>query len=628
MLADIRKYANSLVVKILFVLLMLSFVIWGVADSLRPRQSGGWVAKVGDQEISRIAFENELRATVRQLQQSFGGQLDETMIKSLGISRSVLNQMVNRALVETEAADLGIRASDDLLRRALIEDQRFRTPAGQFDNAAFQAFVQRLGRSQDAFFNDLRRELSARTLVATVEVGAVVPADQLRMIERYFAEQRVIEAVAIKFEDAKVDAAPDDAALESFYAAHTNDYRRPEFRKVTAVVIGSGDLAGRIKVDDAEIKSAYEERISEFVKPEQRTFRQMLFNDEAKARWAAQQLKAGRSWDDVADAPEAGSPAVATLGPIGRSALPEELRAAVFDVAKGASPEPVQSSLGWHVIDVVSVQEGTTAPLSEVSERLSRQLVQEKAADQMIDLGNRLEEVLGQGKSLEAAAEELGLSVRTIDAVDAKGSDRAGTMLQDLPPRFVQTAFGSPKGIPGSLVEADRDTLFVLRVDDIQPPEVRPFADVREAVAAAWRRDQQMSKAQAMAQEIIDRGKKGTLAAAATGFGLTPVTVASVSRLGMPSEKILPAPVIRQAMEAPAGRLLSIPTDDAIFVAVSRPQSDGKGGASDAVIEEERDKAREMLRNDVLVQYLDALRGRYPVRVNQAVLDELGRQVR
>ena len=626
MLADIRKYADSIVVKILFALLMLSFVIWGVADAFRPHSSSGWVAKVGEREVGRAQFENELRATVRQLQQSFGESLDAAAIRSLGISRSVLNQLISRALVQAEADALGIRAGDDVLRQTLLEDRRFRTPSGEFDSAALQAFVQRLGRTQEGFFNNLRDELSARSLVGAVEAGVVLPRDLVRTLEAYFAEQRDIDYVAVKFDAMKVDAPADEAALQAFYEAHGEDYRRPEYRKATAVVISTPDLVAQVTIDPAELKTAYDERINEFVQPERRSFRQMLFSDEAKARWAAEQVKAGRNWDEVAKAPEAGAPALATLGPIGANGLPQELRAAVFERAAGVAGDPVRSSLGWHLIEVVTVEPGTTAPLAEVSEQLSRQLAEEKANDRMIELGNRLEEAVGRGTSLEAAAAELGLKLRPFEAIDSSGSDAAGKMLDNLPPKLVQTIFTSPKGIPSSLVEADRETSFLVRVDDVQPSLLRPFADVHDAVQTAWLRDQRMQKARDVAQQIVDRTGGGSLADAAAGFGLKPASTGPFGRLGTPAAGVLPVPVIRQAMEAPAGRGLSIPTDEAIFVAVSRRNAAASGAASEAVLTEERDKGLDQLRDDVVTQYLEALRARHPVRINQAALDEINNQ--
>ncbi len=626
MLADIRKYAGSFVVKILFLLLLLSFVIWGIADVFRPQGATGWIAKVGDQEISRTEFDAELRTTVRRLQQSFGGSLDQATIRSLGIARSVLGEMINRALIESEASSLGVRAGDELLRRSLMEEPRFRNSSGQFDNAAFQAFLQRLGRTQEAFFADLRQELSARAVVGSVEAGVVIPKGIIETIERYFGETREIEYVAIAIPTLSIDKAADEAALQAWYDGHGQDFLKPEYRKASVIIIDAHTLVDTINIDETELKTAYDERINEFSRPERRKFRQMLFTGEVEARWALDQLRSGRRWDDVAKTKEAGSPAVSVLGPLARMALPGELRAAVFETAPDHVNDPVKSSLGWHLIEVVSVEPGETAPLSEVADRLSRQLKEEKANDLMVDLGNRLEEAVGRGKSLEAAAEELGLPVRTIDGIDSKGSDATGRMLPDLPPKLVQTIFASPKGIASSLVEADHNTVFLVRVDEIQPSALRPFDEVRQAVEAVWLTDQRRQKARGIAQEIADRAGKDSLAQAATSVGLKSVTAGPFSRLGTPPAGELPATVIRQTLEAPAGRPLVIPTDDAIYVAVSHPKTAEKSAASENVLEEERAKGLDILRDDVLAQYLEALRARHAVRINQAALDDVQKQ--
>lgn len=168
--------------------------------------------------------------------------------------------------------------------------------------------------------------------------------------------------------------------------------------------------------------------------------------------------------------------------------------------------------------------------------------------------------------------------------------------------------------------------MFLIRVDDVQPSVLRPFADVRDAVQAAWLRDQRMQKAREMAQQLVDRSGSGSLADAAASFGLKPAKAGPFSRLGTPPADTLPVPVIRQAMEAPAGHVLSIPSDEAIYVVVSRRNAATSGDASAAVLDEERSKGLDQLRDDVVAQYLEALRARHPVRINQAVLDEINNQ--
>ena len=56
MLETIRKYTGSFVVKLLFVILILSFGVWGVADVFRPgRGADWWLLGIGFIEISAIA---------------------------------------------------------------------------------------------------------------------------------------------------------------------------------------------------------------------------------------------------------------------------------------------------------------------------------------------------------------------------------------------------------------------------------------------------------------------------------------------------------------------------------------------------------------------------------------------
>ena len=57
MLEAIRKRAGSFVVKILFVILVLSFFVWGIADVFRPGSSAEWAAEVGDRKISTQALQ-------------------------------------------------------------------------------------------------------------------------------------------------------------------------------------------------------------------------------------------------------------------------------------------------------------------------------------------------------------------------------------------------------------------------------------------------------------------------------------------------------------------------------------------------------------------------------------------
>ncbi len=70
MLASFRKVSNSLIIKALMIVLLFSFVVWGVGDMLRTN-SGGSIIKVGDTKINEIEFNNLYREQIAGVQQQW-----------------------------------------------------------------------------------------------------------------------------------------------------------------------------------------------------------------------------------------------------------------------------------------------------------------------------------------------------------------------------------------------------------------------------------------------------------------------------------------------------------------------------------------------------------------------------
>ena len=76
MMDSLRTAANSLVLKIIFGIIIVSFILTGVSGYLI---GGGnnYAAKVNDQEISRGQFENAFNSERNRMQQQLGDQYSE-----------------------------------------------------------------------------------------------------------------------------------------------------------------------------------------------------------------------------------------------------------------------------------------------------------------------------------------------------------------------------------------------------------------------------------------------------------------------------------------------------------------------------------------------------------------------
>ncbi|MFO1153417.1 MAG: SurA N-terminal domain-containing protein [Rhodospirillales bacterium] len=620
MLQIIRNYAGSFVVKILFAVLILSFFIWGIADVFRPHAGAEWAAKVGDREISRAAFDHEYQATARRVQQQLGGRFDAEAMRSLGLGRNVANQMINRTLIQEEAAALGIASSDDAVRKLVSEDRRFRNAEGQFDPRVLQAFIRQTGMSEKDFFAELRSELDISAILESVQGGAVLPVAMADSIRAYATEKRTIDYVRIVFDQQRLAAEPDEATLRAYYAKHIQDYMTPEVRAVSLLVVDRAAVASQVTIEDADLKALYEERVDEFSVPERRRFAQILVSDEAAARQVANRLREGASLEDAGRAVGLGASAVTRIGPVAETQLPAELRTPVF-AGKQAGPltDPVHSSLGWHVIDVIDIEAGSVRPFAEVASQLREEAIREKAEERVIDLGNKIEDGLGRGQPLDEIAGAIGLSVRSIPAITAAGTDAAGNPVAGLPEKLAATAFAVAKGATSDLVESEGGEYFLVRVDEVTPAVERDFSTVEKAVRDAWRAEAQRQQADEVAAKVAERAGSGSLADAARDFGLTVATTGLVDR-GGGSDSAVPPEVVRRALEGAAGQVATVPTADAVFVLKTTAVAAAATAETTPAVRRELDQATSGLREDLLSQYLAALKTRYPVAINEAVV--------
>lgn len=76
MMDSLRTAANSLVLKIIFVIIIVSFILTGVSGYLIGG-SNNYAAKVNGQEISRAQFENAFNNERNRMQQQLGDRYSE-----------------------------------------------------------------------------------------------------------------------------------------------------------------------------------------------------------------------------------------------------------------------------------------------------------------------------------------------------------------------------------------------------------------------------------------------------------------------------------------------------------------------------------------------------------------------
>jgi peptidyl-prolyl cis-trans isomerase D len=622
MLDTLRKGASSLVAKILFAILVISFAIWGIGDIFRGAGHQSAVAQIGDQKITGQMLMTEYNRYLEQLRSMFGGRLDNEQAKKLGFPQSVLQQMAERAVFDQGAQDLGLTVSDEMIKAKIENDPAFKGPGGKFDELVFRRALAEAGYTEDGYVSGLRKDIARQELIDTIRGNGRAPKNMTEALYRVQEEKRIADMVTVLDTSVPDPPEPDQAALAAYHKDHAAAFTAPEYRAVTYLVLTAADLAKDIEVSDEDLRQAYEDNKGRYASPELRTVRQIVAANQADAERVEKLLAEGKDFADVAKEVANEDKDAIELGTVAKQQLPKELRDPVFALPADGVTQPIKTGLGWHILKVVAIKPGSVKSLDEVRDSLRKEIAEDRARDRIDAVANKLDDTLASGAPLEEAAEKLGLKAVTVDAIDSQGRNKKGEPVANLPGgSFIATAFATAEGKPTTLTEIPKGGYFVLRVDKVTPSALRPLDEVRDVVASAWRGEQRHQAAKARAAAIAQKAQGGkSLSVAATEFGLEVTTAGPFKR---DEHDALPEDVMKTLFAAKVGETATGETKDGYVVAQLRQVDPADPAADKDGVAAVQDKLDHAFGTDYLVQYGTVLEGRYPIKINTKTFDAL-----
>jgi len=625
MLDSLRRGAASWLVKILLGLLVVSFAAWGIGDMFRIR-TPNWVAKVGEREIDRETVYQAFRREVQKLQQMFGRGLDNEQARRLGLLDQTVKQLVGGALLDQEAHKLRMDISEAALAQAIEANPAFRNSLGRFDRFQFEQMLRANGFNEKTFLATLRRDMLREHLQGTVQVNGSVPGEAVDRLFRHQMEQRVADLVIFRNAAQGEVGEPDAAALAQFHKDNAQRFTAPELRAVTVVTLTAADLAKTVTVTDEQAKEEYDGRVADFTREETRDLEQIVVAEEAKAKQAHEKLGKGEDFAAVAKEVAGLSPGDIVFDSVRKRDLPGELSAKVFALTAGALSEPLQSPLGWHVVRVKTVHPGSTEPFEQVRDQLKQALALQQGGDQAAKASRKLEDELAGGGALEEAAAKFGLPVIKLAALDASGHDADGNPVTALPdmPEVVPTAFQTQPGAEAKLHDSANGGYFVLRVDAITPPALRPLESVKADAIAAWQEDRREQAARAKATQALEQLNAGkSLDEIARALGGERKTTEPFVRSGQGAGAELSQPLLVALFALGQGQATAGPNAAKDAHVLARVAEIKPAEADQTAVQRLKKQMADAMGLDLLQQFNQVLEKTYPVTIDRKQLETL-----
>lgn len=619
MLNLLRRGVKTWVAKVLFGLLVASFAIWGIGDVF-SFGLGSSVATVGDQKIPAERFAGALNRETRAASQRFGQPLDPEMVRSLGLPQMVLSRLAQEATLDQTMADLKVSAPDDAVRNAIVADPSFVGATGGFDQSSYRYILAQNGFTAESYEETTRRTLARRQLVLALSDGAKAPAGAVEALYAFQTETRSFDYITLGAQQAGEIGEPDEAALEAYHDANPDAFSEPERRSAVFLHLALRDIGVNHEPIEEDLRALYAARASDYDRPERRELFQIVYDAKPAAEAAAARIASGDADFDALLAERGESRADVALGDVTQDEVSAAAGEAAFALEAPGAAGPVSTGFGFALIDVASITPAETTPFEEARDSLVVDLRRDHALDLAPELAGEIEDRRAGGATLEDIAAELKLPLGRAELVAADGAGGEG-FVKD--PTFLEELFTAEEGEERDLIETSSGEFFVLRVETIAPAAVRPLADARDEVAAAWRQAEIRAALAEKAAALTARLDGGeTLSAIAEDAGLTVATEGPKTR--GESWAAIPPELLETLFDAPLGHAGFAPAGESVTIAAVAAIEAGAPSAQNLALRDAlENQMNEMAANDTLALFIAAKQAEVGVSVNNQVLDSL-----
>jgi len=631
MLTALRRLAGTWFAKGLFVLLILSFAIWGIEDIVRNFGTDTAVARVGGERVELTEAQQAARRETQRVQRQLGGSFEMTPQMNAAIARQAVERLVMERAQRQEAEHMGIAVPEEALRDYVFSIPGFQGLDGRFSRPAFDSFLRNNDLTEAAFLALLRDDLQRQQLAGAVRAGAAGPDTLTRPLLAWERERRVAELVRLPFADAPEPAAPDEAQLRRFHENNPDLFSSPEYRHFAIAVLSLAGVAAEIEPDEDELRAAFEARRDQFEEPERRTVEQALLQSEEQARDLAAKWREGADFAAIEAAAQAAGGQAVSLGTTDRRGLPvQELADAAFALPENGVSDPVRSPFGWHVLKVTGITPGSTRSFDEVRDQVLAAVRQERAADILYERANQVEDALAGGATLAEVGQRFGLPVTEVTA-DSAGQTPEGRPAE-LPLQgtardiALRAIFAAQQGQMPRLAEAGQTALFAFDLQEVIPAALRPFDQVEGAVRAAWIADARRRAQEERAAALLGATKEGkSLAEAAREAGLSAQRVGPFGRSPQ-AQSPLPPELLQPIFAEPLNGATMAETGDGYAVAQVVQILPFDPNTDVLALGRVRGEVEQAMLADLEAQYLDALRARAAVTYNSELLGQVTAQ--
>lgn len=522
MLDFVRNQQKSIIVKLAFAIIILSFVI-GYAMLSAPGGPGdesptAEAAVVNGKSIAFDDFQSAYSNLYQIYQNIYQDQFNPALEKQLKLADKSINGLIDQALMQDEAERLQLVVTHKELIDAIAQVEAFQVN-GVFNKERYLQVLAYQRMNSDQYeavkHNELLLDKVQEHFKAMVKVSDADIEEEFRNINEKI-NLNFVSLTPAKYEKQVKIKEPE---LEAYFAENQETFRIPEMVSLRYLQFEPERYLDQVTFEEDELQRYYRRHLDQFEILEKVKASHILIMVDAEAdektreerrayaETILEEVRAGKDFaelaraksDDKASAVKGGN-----LGYFTRGSMVKPFEDAAFSMNPGDTSGLVETTFGYHIIRVMEYTEPGVRSLEdaidEVKEGLrtdkARQLAFEKAMD-AYNINRKTGDLDAAAKANELGVKETGLFARD-GYIDGIGRNE----------EIINTAhLLEDKALAKPVLTEDGVILFTVkqRVASHLPE----LAVVRELVTAAYRAVESKQLARAAAEQLVADLKAG-----------------------------------------------------------------------------------------------------------------------
>ena len=627
MLTTLRNSSKNTILKFvlgtLLTILIISFAMWGTEDLVGVSKKQSTVASVGKIDISSQEFYSLYSRQTEEIRKLLGSSLDIQKSREFGYVDRALSSLINRALFNNEALELGLSVSDRNVRDKIIKDEAFKDDLGQFSELMFRQLISESGYSEDSYVEGTRQDLAREQMVETIRSSLIIPNVIKESLGEYNLQERSVDYIVIDSKDQKVGNL-NEASLKKHYEDNKTNFMSEERRSSETLLLDAKKYATKLTVTPEEVKLLFEERKELLKEPEQRYIQQILVDDKVLAEEIYNKLSKS-NFVKIAKSSANLSEEDIDLGWNTKSEMPEEIVDNVFKIKKNEFSKPLESTFGWHIIKVLDIKEKKETKFEEVKQKFKNEILLDKGKEAVYDLQDELEDLLASGSTFDEISKTLDVKLIKSEKIDKRGINVDETINKDYQDeRILRSVFNQKLNEEGNIINIDKDEgLAISIVTEIFEPKQLSFEDsknlIKEELISKLQFEEAMNKAKDI-KKRVDNGESFENLAIQNKAELKGVK--PFSRI-LPDSSQLPIPLISKIFDSQIGDINIEQRGTNEIVVAKTVEIFDNLSKDEKEIKELSQKIKDDLTLDLLAQFSEALRKKYKITINDDVINQL-----